>query len=87
MKRDYNCPYYKQFRLSVLKRDKHTCRMPGCGSKQKLHVHHIKKWSKAHALRYDISNGITLCKKCHSSISNKESHYESLFTTIINEEI
>lgn len=87
MKRNYNCPAYEQFRKDVLKRDKYHCRMPNCNNKKNLHVHHIKKWSKAYSLRYDISNGITLCKYCHQSIANKESHYETLFTEIINGKI
>ena len=58
--------------------------MPGCKSKFKLQAHHIKKWSSAAILRYDIDNGITLCKSCHDSINGLESHYESLFTDIIN---
>ena len=52
MKRNYNCPAYEQFRKDVLKRDKYHCRMPNCNNKKNLHVHHIKKWSKAYSLRY-----------------------------------
>lgn len=84
MKRNYDDPAYEQFRKQVLKRDKKRCMMPGCGAKQKLQVHHIKKWSRASSLRYEISNGITLCKNCHNSITGKEHHYETLFREIIN---
>lgn len=82
MKRDYNDPSYKQFRLNVLKRDKFTCQM--CNSKKRrLNVHHIIKWSSAASLRFDTSNGITLCSGCHKKINGKESHYISLFNEII----
>jgi 5-methylcytosine-specific restriction protein A len=82
MKRDYNDPSYKQFRLNVLKRDKFTCQM--CNSKKRrLNVHHIIKWSSAASLRFDTSNGITLCSSCHKKINGKESHYISLFNEII----
>jgi 5-methylcytosine-specific restriction endonuclease McrA len=84
MKRNYDDPQYAQFRKDVLKRDKRQCRMPGCKCKTTLQVHHIKKWSKASALRYDTNNGITLCKQCHKSITGKERHYEHLFESIIN---
>ena len=57
--------------------------MPGCKSKYKIQAHHIKKWSRAASLRYDIDNGITLCKSCHDSINGAESHYESLITEIV----
>lgn len=84
MKRNYDDPQYEDFRKEVLRRDKKICRMPGCKSRSMLHVHHIKPWSKAAALRYDTSNGITLCKNCHKSITGQESHYEALFLEIIN---
>lgn len=83
MKRNYDDPAYADWRKRIFKRDK-KCMMPGCGSKSKLQAHHIKKWSTASALRYDLSNGITLCSNCHNSIKNKESHYEALFLEIIN---
>jgi hypothetical protein len=57
--------------------------MPGCNSRYKLQAHHIKKWSTAAILRYDVDNGITLCRNCHDSINGLESHYESLFNEIV----
>jgi 5-methylcytosine-specific restriction endonuclease McrA len=84
MKRNYDDPQYEQFRKDVLKRDKYKCKMPGCKSKIKLQVHHIKKWSRASALRYDTNNGITLCRHCHKLITGKEHHYEKVFESIIN---
>lgn len=85
MRRDYNDPVYARFRKDVLNRDKWRCRMPGCKNKKNLQVHHISKWSNASSLRYEKSNGITLCRYCHASITGKEPHYESLFREIINE--
>ena len=84
MRRDYSDPIYKDFRKSVLKRDKFKCQMPGCKNKKNLQVHHISKWTGASALRYEVSNGITLCKYCHKEITGKESHYEHLFREILN---
>lgn len=83
MRRNYQDPAYKQFRTDVLKRDKFKCKMPNCNCRSRLQVHHIKKWANAGALRYDPSNGITLCYKCHKSISGKEHHYESLFRELV----
>lgn len=84
MKRNYDDPAYSDWRRKILKRDKKTCKMPGCKSKTRLQVHHIRRWSSASALRYEISNGITLCSTCHKSIKGQEHHYESLFMEIIN---
>lgn len=81
MKRSYDDPTYKRFRLDVLKRDKHQCQM--CNSKKRLNVHHIIKWSSASALRFDVSNGITLCYSCHKSINGSESSYISYFNEIV----
>lgn len=83
MKRNYQDPAYADWRKKIFQRDK-QCKMPGCNSRYKLQAHHIKRWSDAHSLRYELSNGITLCSKCHQSIKNKESHYETLFLEIIN---
>ena len=86
MKRNYNDPEYKRFRMDVLKRDKRTCKM--CkkkGRRVKLQVHHIMKWASASSLRYDVSNGITLCSKCHKAITGKENHYISYLLNLINE--
>ena len=81
--RNYDDPAYANFRKEVRKRDGYVCRYPGCGSKSKLHVHHIKKWASHPSMRYDVTNGITLCKKCHDAIKNNEEVYESFFFKIL----
>jgi 5-methylcytosine-specific restriction endonuclease McrA len=84
MRRNYNDPAYKQFRTEVLKRDKFTCQMcKAKGKKVRLHVHHIMKWASASSLRFDVDNGITLCRDCHEDINGKENHYISYFLEII----
>ena len=82
-KRNYDDPVYKDWRLAVYKRDKFRCQMPGCKSKSRIQAHHIRKWSTASALRYELDNGITLCRNCHDGISKAEEHYESLFIEIV----
>lgn len=58
---------YREWRTSVLKRDNYTCRH--CGSqKPHLHAHHIKPWAQHPELRFDVSNGLTLCDDCHGLI-------------------
>lgn len=81
-RRNYDDPVYKDVRKKVLKRDKRVCQMPGCKSKYRLNVHHIKKWSAAASLRYDPYNLITLCKNCHNEVTGKEEHYESLLLSV-----
>lgn len=63
-------PKYIAWRTSVFERDKYTCQKCGGRSKKghsvELHAHHISNFSSNKELRYDVSNGITLCSCCHS---------------------
>lgn len=60
---------YKDWANSVYKRDKHICQMCGlkCGAKNII-AHHIKNFLDYPELRFDINNGITLCRSCHKKI-------------------
>jgi predicted restriction endonuclease len=83
MFRNYNDPLYKKWRSDVRKRDNGVCQWPGCKACKKLQVHHIKRWSDSIDLRYNIENGITLCKDHHKMIEKNESSYEAVFFKII----
>lgn len=82
--RNFNDPEYKKFRYRVKARDKYTCRWPNCGSKIKLHVHHIIPWSDSVPLRFEITNGITLCKRHHDLVKGNEYNYIKVFRDILN---
>ena len=55
---------YNIWRKKCLKRDNYTCQI--CGTTENLCVHHIKPYAKYPKLATTVSNGITLCKKCHT---------------------
>jgi len=57
---------YKVWRSQVFLRDNFTCQ--DCGSKIDIHPHHIKPFAKYKELRFEVSNGQTLCSKCHGQI-------------------
>ena len=82
-RRNYNDPEYAKWRQAVRKRDGKRCQMPGCGSRKRIQVHHIQKWSRCPSLRYEVSNGICLCYYCHAEINTHEEHYVGLFLEII----
>lgn len=54
---------YRQWRAEVINRDDRTCQF--CASKKNLTAHHIVAASVDPDLRYEIRNGITLCRNCH----------------------
>lgn len=53
-----------EWRKRVFKRDKHTCVV--CGYKgNEINAHHLDGWNWCEERRFDITNGVTLCKACH----------------------
>lgn len=60
---------YKEWRTAVFERDSYTCRR--CGGGGDLRAHHIKGWTRFPSLRYEVSNGKTLCVECHDRLHRK----------------
>ena len=61
---------YSEWRKAVFERDGYTCQI--CGKVGGgLNAHHIKRWSTNVDERYQLSNGITLCEKCHKELHRK----------------
>jgi predicted restriction endonuclease len=65
-KTGYYSVEYKEWRKKVFERDNYTCQK--CGDKNYITPHHIKSFAKFPDLRFEVSNGITLCKDCHSEV-------------------
>jgi 5-methylcytosine-specific restriction endonuclease McrA len=79
-------PRYGEWRRQVKQRDGRKCQFPGCPHKGGyLQIHHIMKWSDFPHLRYEVNNGITLCKKCHDLIKNRENDYVHIFHNIVRQ--
>lgn len=55
----------KYFSKKVMQRDNFTCRINNHECSGRLETHHILSWNEHENLRYDINNGITLCKFHH----------------------
>ncbi|KKL26671.1 hypothetical protein LCGC14_2392970 [marine sediment metagenome] len=61
------CPEYQLWRKAVWIRDDYTCQ--SCGKRgYKLNAHHILSFTEFSHKRFDIKNGITLCRKCHKEV-------------------
>ncbi len=70
---------YGSWRKEVLNRDNNECQICGVVG-GRLNVNHIKKFSDYPLIRFDINNGITLCKKCHDGlVTHHEPEWESYF--------
>jgi hypothetical protein len=55
---------YTEWRIAVFQRDAYTCQE--CGQVGgELHADHIKPFSMFAELRFDVSNGRALCRRCH----------------------
>ena len=54
----------------ILSRDGYCC--VSCGSFGPLEAHHIKPWVNFPDLRFELSNGIALCQKCHRKVHRKK---------------
>jgi len=56
---------YSEWRAEVYQRDNYTCQHCGDNRGGNLNAHHIIPFSSDNTLRTELSNGITLCVKCH----------------------
>ena len=62
-----NSRKHKDWSLAVLAKDRWTCQK--CGYRgRSLVAHHIIRWSDNTSLRFDVENGMTLCRPCHCEI-------------------
>lgn len=61
---------YQEWRSQVFERDNFKCQV--CGQVGgKLNAHHIKTFKDYPDLRFELSNGITLCEKCHRDLHKR----------------
>jgi len=62
---------YKRWRYDVFLRDGFACQRCGDARGGNLIAHHIKEFATHPRLRFEVSNGLTVCGKCHKAIHSK----------------
>lgn len=67
-----------EWRKKVYERDGYKCQKCGDDRGGNLHPHHVKLWKFYPELRFEVSNGLTLCKKCHINIHKGKRYAETL---------
>lgn len=60
---------YQSWRAKVFKRDSYCCIL--CGENNGIEAHHLDGFETHKEKRYLVSNGITLCKKCHKDFHSR----------------
>lgn len=73
---------YEKWRKEVYKKDWYTCQCCGEYKGIEKQAHHLINFSDNKNLRYDIENGITLCKNCHYTTVKDSFH--NIYGTINN---
>lgn len=54
-----------KWRAQVYERDRFTCQSCDDANGGNLNAHHIESYNSNRALRWEVSNGVTLCETCH----------------------
>lgn len=78
-----NDSMYGEWRYSVYKRDGFVCKINNQECSGRIEAHHILSWKENPEIRYDISNGITLCHFHHPRTRKKEKELEELFKKLL----
>jgi hypothetical protein len=63
---------YKEWVDDIYKRDYYTCQE--CGIKCQagnIVAHHIESFTDCPELRFDVNNGVTLCRSCHFKLHHQ----------------
>lgn len=78
------CSAFKDWRRKVKERDNNSCKLSSneCGGK--IEVHHILNWKDYPELRYQVTNGITLCHAHHPRGRVKEKRLASIFRKLVS---
>lgn len=75
---------YKEWRKAVFIRDSYKCKIQNGDCVHEIHAHHILRFSEYPELRYELSNGITLCRNHHPLKRSHEQELVPVFKRLIS---
>lgn len=75
---------YREWRISVYRRDKFICKIGNEDCKGRIEAHHILGWTEFPELRYEINNGITLCHSHHPRKREEEKRLVNYFNELVS---
>lgn len=79
-RRSYAC---KNWRKNVWERDDFKCKIRDNNCGGRIEAHHILGWTNYPDLRYNINNGITLCRNHHPRKRVEEKQMEPIFQNLV----
>jgi hypothetical protein len=83
--KDRRSSAYGNWRHQVKTRDNFKCKILNADCKGRIEVHHILSYTKHSELRYEINNGITLCKFHHPRKKTEEERLSPYFKELISQ--
>lgn len=87
-KQERNDGAYSEWRRQVWLRDDFKCKIANPDCAGRIEAHHILPWARFENLRYEVSNGITLCHFHHPRKRVDEERLISVFQDLlVNETI
>ena len=82
-KNERNDSTYHEWVRLVKKRDDNICKLKDKNCFGYNIVHHVRSWKYYPKLRYELSNGITLCQAHHPKSRAEEKQLENIFYSLI----
>lgn len=73
-----------EWRESVFKRDNYKCKMSNGDCNAYVEAHHILNWKDYPELRFNINNGITLCRAHHPRKRAEEKRLVPTFKELVS---
>lgn len=75
---------HRDWKVAVHERDRWCCQLCCEKDKKRLTAHHIRRKALRPELRFEVDNGITLCRRCHDVlVTRREAAFEGLFDAAV----